>query len=301
MDTNPAKPHLIHIGFPKCASTYLQAWFEAHPQIAYKPGGLGGLHSVFDLVEAVTGSGPDHRCRVTSTELLSCPRDPASFGSTDPASIGNLRLKAERACRELAALYPNAHILVVTRGVADVLRSSYSELVRNGAAVLWSEMEAYDRSAYGAVQGFDYDHCIACYRRHFGDRVLVLPHELLVDDRSAFLGAIEELMGLDRFEPGDERHNPSLSAEELYWYPRIARMLRKFPAASVRRRLDSLHRAMIRSGRWKPVLRLLRLLHGKRETRPHVSSDLLRYLSAGGARLAEEDRFEAYRELYRIP
>jgi len=25
--------HLIHIGFPKCASTFLQEWFAAHPQV----------------------------------------------------------------------------------------------------------------------------------------------------------------------------------------------------------------------------------------------------------------------------
>ena len=44
-----SRPHLIHIGFPKAASTFLQHWFDRHPEIAYRPGGLAGMHTVYDL------------------------------------------------------------------------------------------------------------------------------------------------------------------------------------------------------------------------------------------------------------
>jgi|GEM_PF-5080405 len=41
--------HLIHIGFPKSGSTFLQEWFRQHPQLFYAPGGLGGFYNVYEI------------------------------------------------------------------------------------------------------------------------------------------------------------------------------------------------------------------------------------------------------------
>jgi len=31
--------HLIHIGYPKAGRTFLQAWFQQHPELCYVPEG----------------------------------------------------------------------------------------------------------------------------------------------------------------------------------------------------------------------------------------------------------------------
>ena len=72
-DTSPRLPHVIHIGFPKCASTYLQQWFAAHPQIAYRPGGLAGMYNIYDLIASVLEKSGGARCAVTSAEQISAP------------------------------------------------------------------------------------------------------------------------------------------------------------------------------------------------------------------------------------
>jgi hypothetical protein len=45
--------HLIHIGYAKAGSKFLQRWFEAHPDLAYRTAGLGGF-------PAAPAGGPGH-------------------------------------------------------------------------------------------------------------------------------------------------------------------------------------------------------------------------------------------------
>src|SRR3954467_7065515 len=65
--------HLIHIGFPKAGSTFLQHWFAAHPQIAYAKGGNAGIEGAFAIVDAALSPAAPQRWRVTSAEALTAP------------------------------------------------------------------------------------------------------------------------------------------------------------------------------------------------------------------------------------
>ena len=118
------------------------------------------------------------------------------------------------------------------------------------------------------ARAYDYDACIALYRQHFAGRVLPLPFELLVEDRRRFLGIIEAAMGLDPWDGPGLNVNPSLSTEELYWYPRMAKLLRLVPVGRIRVKLIAMHRIAIAKGLWRRLLPLLRLVWGKR-TREH--------------------------------
>jgi hypothetical protein len=64
--------HLIHVGFPKTGSTYLQHWFANHPQIEFRTGQLAGCDSVHDLVEQISSPRP-RGVRVTSCQNFSMP------------------------------------------------------------------------------------------------------------------------------------------------------------------------------------------------------------------------------------
>jgi len=63
--------HLIHVGYPKTGSTFLQNLFGQHPELNYAPGGLGGVHDVYDLCRrACKTVNQGHKYVVTSCEGL---------------------------------------------------------------------------------------------------------------------------------------------------------------------------------------------------------------------------------------
>lgn len=295
----PPIPHLIHIGFPKCASKFLQSWFSEHPQVAYQIGSFAGLRGVNELIADTLGRIQTKVCRVTSNEELSDPRDPATFSEVE-TTTGELRRAAVgRVCAELASLYPNAWILMITRNQADAAISGYSQLIKQGGYIREVDFTKFDSKGLRDLNPFNYDLALQIYREHFEGRILALPYELLVDDRSAFLAAIADYMGVDHFDIAALRVNQSLDDEQLYWYPRIARLLRLAPSDWLRRKLVALHCQMIRIGAWRPLLNLLKLLTGPKTVSRTLSPDILHELEIDCEELLRSELYAPYRELYR--
>ncbi|HEX8282928.1 MAG TPA: sulfotransferase [Pyrinomonadaceae bacterium] len=220
--------HLIHIGYPKTGSTFLQAWFERHPEFRYAPGGLSGFHNVYEVAR------PDetpYKFYVTSFEGLSTPHAYAGevrldFGGARAPRDERVKDNQRAVCSLLASLYPHSRVLVMTRGFRAMILSAYSQSVRMGARLHLAEMcrELADRLRDDARHYYDYDYLIKLYVEAFGaENVLVLPYELLRDDQAKFLAALEARLGVSHAEVELGRVNPSLSPEELYWYPVISR------------------------------------------------------------------------------
>jgi hypothetical protein len=215
----PAPPdRLIHIGFPKAASTSLQAWFSAHPQLLYATNSLGGYYHAHEIARApALGSGPQPRCAVISSELFSTPfRDDAGELPGDTP----IELRRQAVAERLRLLFGDALILIVTRGFRAVLMSAVSHRARLGLPASFDDVEGPERI-------FDYDSTIALYSDVFGaDNLIVLPVELLRDDPARFIEHIETPLGID---PGGlpPRLNESLSPAELYWYPRLSSLARR--------------------------------------------------------------------------
>jgi hypothetical protein len=222
--------HLLHVGYPKTGSTYLQRWFEAHPQLAFADGGIAGFRSVYAIArEAATGRA-DPLVRVTSLEGLTAPGPDAGGMSVDYAAYRQFEMAAaqSRVCSTLGALFPGAMVLIVTRGFRSVILSALSQYARSGGDVdvlQLTRSAGWDRD-FATV--FHYDRVIGEYERTFGTgNVLVLPYELLRDDADAFLRALTGPLGVEPLAPLRERVNESLSPIELHWYPRITRFVRK--------------------------------------------------------------------------
>lgn len=298
----PAQPvHLIHVGFPKCASKYLQRWFGAHPEIAYCWNGFGGERGVEDFLHPFVHPDPRIRCRVTSHEALVDPRDVTTLGRLDYEEIARRRDRQVAVAHELGRRYPDARILMVTRNHADVLRSGYSEMVRQGGAMTDADLARAGHGEFAASGHYDYDFAIALYRTLFGDRLLVLPAEWLTDDPAAFTAAVASFAGIGTGAPLSGPANASLTAEALYWYPRFAKVIARTRPGRLRPRLAALHMAAIRHGAWRPLLALLRLVAGRRTTQIIVPPDLLEEMASTCQTLVTLPHVAPYRDRYITP
>ena len=49
---------LLHIGYSKAGSSFLQKWFKEHPQLRYAPRGLAGFDTVCGIID-VALDNPD--------------------------------------------------------------------------------------------------------------------------------------------------------------------------------------------------------------------------------------------------
>lgn len=224
----PEPRHLIHIGFPKAASTSLQAWFAGRPDIVFAANGLVGFGGADALARDVAHRTTPPRLYVTSSEHLSMPRrndvDPA-----DPPQDGTLDERRRRACELMSHLFADPAILIVTRGFRGVLVSAYSQYVRLGGhlslpAFMHMLVSSGAENGTNVVDYYDYDATIATYEAVFGpERVIVLPYELLVKDSDGFVRALEGRLGLPHLDVALARANAALTSAELVWYPRIAR------------------------------------------------------------------------------
>lgn len=291
--------HLIHIGFPKCASTFLQRWFAEHPQVAYQEGAFAGARNVAGLIAGVLATPDASFCRVTSKEALSDPRDPATFSEVETTAVEVRRAAMGRVCAELAALFPNARILMVTRNQVDMVISGYSQLIKQGGHIRDSDLARFEADGFRDLHPFDYDLALKLYRKHFEGRVLALPYELLVDDRRTFLAEVADFMCVEHFDLVVGRVNESLDDEQLYWYPRIARLLQLAPSPWLRRKLIALHCRMIRIGAWRPLLNVLKLLTGPKTLSRILSPEILLKLEIDCEELLSLELYAPYRDLYR--
>lgn len=225
-DPGPVTPgHLLHVGFPKAGSTALQSWFKAHPDMIFEIDALAGYRGAQALTRDVAGR-QEAAWHVTSSEHLAMP-----MVTHDPDDLseftGSWPEGRRRVCELLGRIFPAATVLIVTRGFRSVLASAYSQYVREGGSQTIEQL--YGRGAkpglpLTAGDIWDYDATIALYERAFGaQNVVVLPYELLAEDASAFIGLLEDRLGLPHAGIDVPRVNVSLTAAELTWYPRFSR------------------------------------------------------------------------------
>jgi hypothetical protein len=253
--------HLIHVGYPKAGSSFLQAWFQHHPELRYAHGGLAGFHDV-DAMTAVPARR--YRYHVTSCEGFCSPhRNPDATRRATNRETGRFpeRIKDAQAdvCALLRALFPGSRVIIVTRGFRELAFSGYSQYVRSGGVQHLDGMIRQVAEHLGEDVGhyYDFDYLIGLYSEAFGrENVIVLPYELLRDDQPRFLGVLEEALEVSHLEVEIGRVNPSLSPAELYWYPVISRIV----ASAVSRLRPPWSQRMFRRYATVPFRNRLRLL-----------------------------------------
>jgi hypothetical protein len=212
---------LIHIGYHKTGSTWLQDAFFPMPGSGFVlPWVRAEVNEEFVLPndfqfdrertvaffrEGLARAGGSGLVPVLSNERLSGNPHSGGFDSKQLAD-------------RLVSLFPGARVLAVVREQQSAIRSAYYQYVREGGV---ASIEGYlhppEAGRYRLplfdFDYFAYDRLIAYYQKLFGaDRVLVLAYEDLAVDPRAFAAEICRFVGLgepDEVQTG--RRNVGLS------------------------------------------------------------------------------------------
>ncbi|MCP3914355.1 MAG: sulfotransferase [bacterium] len=207
-------PTIVHIGYHKTGSSFLQALFAAHPRVHYVERedvrqhlldvrplqfDAAALRAWFDE-HARTAGGTGRDCVVVSEEEL----------SGNIHTDGNGGFVAKEVADRLHAGAPDAQIVIAIRNQADAIESAYRQYVKMGGT---ASMRNYVRPEHKRIrryrfpqfslEHFEYDALIDYYRQRFGPkRVHVLVYEKLRADQARFLNDFCDRTGLPH--PGDE-------------------------------------------------------------------------------------------------
>lgn len=295
--------HLIHVGYSKAGSTFLQAWFDAHPELRYLSGGLAGFRDVYEMSRT---SHHVYSYYVTSYEGLSVPIISAGgihldFISPRPAPDTRVKEKQAAVCAALHSLYPDSRVLIVTRGFKGLIMSGYSECVRLGTPL---HLEGVCREFSKCLRTdadhyWDFNYLLQLYADTFGEEnVIVMPYELLRDNQDRFLAILEQSLGIGHADVTFGRLNPSLSPEELYWYPLISRVIAAAAWRLGPARFQTIYRwyvLKILSKRLRGLVRVLRLLRpAGRITEADFPEEMLDYCKGKATLLKRNPLYAPY-------
>lgn len=138
-------------------------------------GGIAGFADVWDIARQGAAEPAGVKYRVTSAQALAIPSDWAGqqgYGAGAPRPADPVA--QARTCATLAALSPDAHVLIVTRGFEGALLSGYSQYVRIGGSRDFTT--AFGEQDIAALQfECNYDRLVTLYRTAFAGRLILLP------------------------------------------------------------------------------------------------------------------------------
>lgn len=293
----PGVRHLIHVGFPKAASTSLQAWFAAHPELIFDRNGLAGYHVAAELARDVIR---ERRASwfVTSCEDLVSPSLPGHTFADGRRPTAEYR---RRTCEILHGLFSHATILIVTRSHDTVVRSAYSEYLRHGGRLSLARLREFDVRAAQVEDDWDYDVAVGLYESAFGaENVIVLPYELLADDPAGFTRILEERLGISHVEIEIPRLNTSLTSAEIRWYPRLstAAAFARGRLGAPGRRLSDAYLSRIGSPRLRRAVSLFARVIPERDVEFEVPPELLAGYRRRAVALARRAEYASYRATY---
>jgi hypothetical protein len=219
---------LIHIGYHKTGTSWLQAHFFGNPQVGtVQPFGraedLRPYLTVPDDFDFDPQSSRRHFGRRLDGLTLAPGQVPVlSYEALCGNPHGGMERGGVMADR-LRAVFPEARILIVIREQRSMVLSTYRQFIKiGGGCSLRDYLQSAERHGNRvrpfAPEHFRYDRLIRYYQQLYGEsRVLTLPFEDLVQSPAEFLAAIANFAGigggtLDRSSlPIEDRANRGLS------------------------------------------------------------------------------------------
>jgi hypothetical protein len=231
------KQVFIHVGYPKCASTYLQK--TVFPKLgnfsnmAFAPRDekYYPLRNDFDPAEflRIVEKNIINRDAAKEHLILSCEdwvellaeefqEVLFEFSGLDRAAY---RFSNEQISRNLKAAYPEAQILFVLRDPVSYVVSRYKMLYR-GAKTSKPITAFLERPTEG------YDQALQHYRELFGtDRVRVLPFELIRSNPAEFVTQITTWVDPDaQISASEEKINAAPDLRSTVEYERLKKIIR---------------------------------------------------------------------------
>lgn len=207
---------VLHIGQRKTGST----WLQAGAGVADKAGVLRYCHRA--LMDASAGLDMRSSNRAQFEAVASAL--PRETGRPVFASLETLvTLDQTILATAVQQVWPDAQVLVTTRGPLGYLRSSFNNHAINGGT---STADAFaKRFGRHMLRSHDLDGIAAAWDKAFGPgRITFVPFELLRDSQETYLATIGKIVGVSLAEhmPNEARH-PSPP-------PRYLAMLREINA-----------------------------------------------------------------------
>ena len=195
---------VVHIGYHKTATTWLQRQF--FPALGDRVA-LFGLDRLWDELIAPSPLDFDPcRCKRYLAGLIDAhPGRVCVFSaerlSGNPHSGG---YDAREMANRIEATFGAARILILVREQVAMVVSNYKQYVRMGGICSFDEYVAPPRDGrmpLFRLENFCYHRLVEYYVELFGaPRVLVLPYELLQQDRAGFARRVLDYIGLDGLE-----------------------------------------------------------------------------------------------------
>jgi len=199
---------IIHIGFPKTATTTLQ------DHVLAKMPGVANVgrpsddadHATMVNALALEDDGDFDEARLSAHIARARDSDAQTLIYSDE-TVMNSPIRTI-AAKRLHRLMPNAEIIAVVRNQFDALESYYAGHGRQlrpapppwgGRHVTFENYLAYnlENPHRGALPTFDYSSNLAIYAGLFGeDRIHVLTYEDLVQNRDAFFASLALILGI---------------------------------------------------------------------------------------------------------
>jgi|694.fasta_scaffold04259_15 hypothetical protein len=220
------KRTFIHIGYPKCASTYLQQ--EVFPDM----GNFVDLTKQPHATKWMLLSDADPaEFRKQIKEVMPCDKPEKDyeiisyegfvpnlfhsftdmFWDTRRMEVSQYRNPKRSVVEKLAEAYPDAYIIIIIREQIAWAVSQYKMYWRRGHTERHID-EYINRHEDG------YDKVIEEYQKAFGvDKVKVIPFELLRIDPKAFVCGVTEFI--------DPSHEPSISEKRVNYAPSLLKVV----------------------------------------------------------------------------
>jgi hypothetical protein len=209
------KPIVIHIGFHKSGSTFIQNYFEKHPDVFFSRKILS------DFVQNHTTKIPnfeneimenfiflsDMRLTVNSWNKTEIERiEDANFSE---AEVRNIQLAI---AKKLHSRFPSAKILITFREKSELLAPLYFQYLLNGGTKTYSK---FSKDSFGVDVLFDYDFIEKIYTDIFGlENIKIISFNKLKENPQQFIQSICEMYNILFIVSDFSSVNASLSSHK---------------------------------------------------------------------------------------
>lgn len=257
-------PDVVHVGFSKCASTFLQSFFSEHPQIFLV--NQSHFFSPFEFNRFALGESEYSKLflpakhgqvRVESDEHILLPL----FHPVLDAAATTMESVVE-VSRRIRTIQPRTRIIIGIRNQLDLITSRYSEYVIGGGQVDFpafvTEFLACSLDGINYFQNYYATVSEIFYNDFSPERVHIFLQEDLLRDEATVISRLCRFLNVDELQPskrGIRARRVGLSVTGL-------NVVRKFNRAVVLRPQRSYHNAKVRLPYviYKACVRALRIL-----------------------------------------
>ncbi|MEQ9000875.1 MAG: sulfotransferase domain-containing protein [Coleofasciculus sp. B1-GNL1-01] len=210
---------VIHIGYPKCASSWLQQVMFADEQTGFLAAwGAKSKEVKKQFVNSDNSSfNADEVRRVYNIGLQAANQNnlvPVLSNEHLSGNLANIGWKQEVADR-LYSTFPEAKIIIIVREQKSILLSAYGQCIKLGRTLTIEEFLGSIQKGHETADNLKrptfkldfvkYDLLIEYYQNVFSkENVLVLPFELLKKDSKKFAQAILDFSGSNGSLPKDK-------------------------------------------------------------------------------------------------